>query len=196
MNQKIKQNNKNLCNECPPHIRGKCCHKSFIVGPYRIRETKPHCPYLSEKTGRCTVYNKRFEKNPNCLTLEEMYKLGTAPRDCPYVKDDQDYQSREDIPFESFSEFEEAYGHEYELAPIREEYNEYNSSEIPDVVSTIQSHFCPKCGTYHLEDSWDEKFNIIFLTYKCNDCGHEWDVFKKQLKHTLKLLKEWRQTSK
>jgi len=43
------------------------------------------CPYLDATSKLCTVYEKRFEKNSECLTVEEGIKMGVFPADCPYV---------------------------------------------------------------------------------------------------------------
>jgi len=50
------------------------------------------CPHFDEKTRLCTVYEHRFEVNPDCLTLEEGIRLGVFPADCPYVAGLKDYK--------------------------------------------------------------------------------------------------------
>ncbi len=73
----------NYCNRCPTGLRGICCWYSmydgtdnFVVYP---------CKFLSKKIKRCKVYKNRFEKNPNCLTVEQALIEGALPLGCPYV---------------------------------------------------------------------------------------------------------------
>jgi len=102
--KKPKKDRKNLCIYCPPEIRGWCCHHEGLVKGFRI-VGDDHCEFLDEQTGKCTVYQTRFEKNHDCLTIEEMKKLGTLPRKCPYVQFDSAYQARTDLRL-YFNEFE------------------------------------------------------------------------------------------
>jgi len=44
------------------------------------------CRFLDPGTRLCTVYDRRFEENPRCLTVEEGVELGVFPADCPYVR--------------------------------------------------------------------------------------------------------------
>jgi len=83
----------NYCNQCPSSLRGMCCWFSiydgvdnFIVRP---------CPYLSKKTRRCTIYKKRFEINPRCLTLKKGLERGAFPKECAYVKE---YKGKSELP--------------------------------------------------------------------------------------------------
>ena len=46
-----------------------------------------YCEFLDPVTRLCTVYARRFEANPNCLTLDEGIAMGVFPADCPYVRD-------------------------------------------------------------------------------------------------------------
>ena len=50
------------------------------------------CPYLDEDTRLCTVYERRHEVNPDCLTLEEGIRIGVFPADCPYVAGIESYK--------------------------------------------------------------------------------------------------------
>lgn len=59
--------------------------------------TKNHCNFLDEKTGKCTVYKERFEKNPDCLSVEKAISQRALPNDCPYVKDKYGYQGPSDL---------------------------------------------------------------------------------------------------
>lgn len=78
------KNEENYCNVCPASIRGMCCWFShydgadnFVIYP---------CEYLSKKTRRCKVYNKRFNIK-HCLTVEESLIEGAFPLECAYVKE-------------------------------------------------------------------------------------------------------------
>ena len=44
------------------------------------------CEFLDPETRLCTVYERRHETNPGCLTVEEGIELGVFPADCPYVR--------------------------------------------------------------------------------------------------------------
>ena len=45
------------------------------------------CKYYDAATRLCTIYPRRHEVNPHCLTVEEGIKMGVFPADCPYVRD-------------------------------------------------------------------------------------------------------------
>ena len=68
-----------LCNNC-----GKCCYKKIIVGRSVFITPFP-CEFLNTDTNLCTVYERRFELNPLCLSMEEGFKVNAFPEDCPYV---------------------------------------------------------------------------------------------------------------
>ncbi len=71
----------NLCRRC-----GRCCHVKFVIGDEVFITAEP-CPYLDVETNLCTVYERRHEANPNCLTVEEGIARRVFPADCPYVAD-------------------------------------------------------------------------------------------------------------
>lgn len=95
---------KNLCLLCPKDIRGFCCYYSVHIKGVQV-VCDDHCRFLDVLSGKCTVYKERFEKNEECLPVMEMKKLGTLPRNCPYVQFDQAYQARTDLRL-YFDEFE------------------------------------------------------------------------------------------
>jgi len=68
-----------LCNNC-----GKCCYKKIIVGRTVFITPFP-CEFLDTDTNLCTIYDKRHELNPLCLSIEEGMKVNAFPEDCPYV---------------------------------------------------------------------------------------------------------------
>ena len=74
-----------LCEKC-----GRCCYSKLIIDGEVVYTPFP-CPYLDEKTRLCTVYERRHELNPQCLTVEVGIRLGVFPPDCPYVRDLPDY---------------------------------------------------------------------------------------------------------
>ena len=80
----IKGKDMNYCNTCPSSIRGLCCYYSYFDGVENFI-THP-CKYLSKKTGRCTIYKKRFKINPLCLIMEKALKEGQLPELCMYVQ--------------------------------------------------------------------------------------------------------------
>ena len=68
-----------LCTQC-----GKCCYKKLIIGR-KVYITPFPCDYLDTATNLCTIYDKRHEIYPDCLTLEQGFKTSAFPEDCPYV---------------------------------------------------------------------------------------------------------------
>ena len=68
-----------LCNNC-----GKCCYKKIIVGRTVFITPFP-CEFLDTATNLCTIYDKRHELNPLCLSVKEGMKVSAFPEDCPYV---------------------------------------------------------------------------------------------------------------
>ena len=68
-----------LCNHC-----GKCCYKKIIVGR-TVYITPFPCEFLDTHTNMCTVYERRHEMNPDCLSMETGFKHSAFPSDCPYV---------------------------------------------------------------------------------------------------------------
>ena len=67
------------CRRC-----GRCCARKIVVGN-AVFYTPYYCPHLDPETKLCTVYERRRELNPHCLTVEEGIELGVFPADCPYV---------------------------------------------------------------------------------------------------------------
>jgi len=74
-----------LCRRC-----GRCCYEKLIVGFQVISTTKP-CRWLDQKTRLCAAYERRFEVNPQCLTIEQGIQAGVFPADCPYVRGVEGY---------------------------------------------------------------------------------------------------------
>ena len=73
-----------LCDGC-----GKCCFRKVLTG--RGKKTKVHftriaCNLLDLKTGRCTDYENRFKKNPDCghLTKKNLGRADWLPDTCAY----------------------------------------------------------------------------------------------------------------
>src|SRR5207249_782624 len=68
-----------LCSHC-----GKCCYKKIIVGRTVYISPFP-CEFLDTQTNMCTVYDRRHEMNPDCLSMETGFKHSAFPTDCTYV---------------------------------------------------------------------------------------------------------------
>ena len=68
-----------LCRRC-----GRCCYAKVIIGD-EVCYTDIPCEFLDPATKTCTVYGRRFEANPDCLTVEEGIKARVFPADFPYV---------------------------------------------------------------------------------------------------------------
>ena len=75
-----------LCEKC-----GRCCYAKLILDGEVVYTPFP-CPHFDEDTRLCTVYGRRREANPHCLTVEMGIRLGVFPPDCPYVRDIPDYK--------------------------------------------------------------------------------------------------------
>ncbi|MFW6107769.1 MAG: YcgN family cysteine cluster protein [bacterium] len=75
----------NLCERC-----GRCCHLKMILDA-EVVYLPFYCEYYDPETKECTVYERRFEVNPHCLTVAEGIELGVFPADCPYVRDHPGY---------------------------------------------------------------------------------------------------------
>ena len=60
---------------------GKCCflHVRILDVVYELPFP---CPYLRNK--KCSIYHKRWEVNPNCLTVQQGFKAGLIPKGCGY----------------------------------------------------------------------------------------------------------------
>ena len=92
-----------ICLRC-----GRCCHSKVIFDDDVIYTPFP-CRYLDEETHLCTVYDHRWEANPDCLTLDEGIRLGVFPADCPYVKDIPGYvPPRMEMTEDEFFEWQDA----------------------------------------------------------------------------------------
>ena len=68
-----------LCRRC-----GKCCYRKIIIGR-TVAITPFPCEHLDTETSACTVYARRHEVNPRCLSVPEGLKRSAFPADCPYV---------------------------------------------------------------------------------------------------------------
>ena len=179
----------NPCNKCPAQIRGKCCYVIFWTidndqVQRKVSLSKHPCKYLNTKTGRCKVYKKRHEINPNCLTIKEMILCGTISKKCLYVKDNKEYQKRKDTVLLNLP------GNISEN--MKEKYEDANNSLHSEIKSydTLRTFLCPKCDSPNLQEGWEERFSFLFFSYKCESCGHEWNNFDGQIKYSLRKLKE------
>ena len=68
-----------LCRHC-----GKCCYKKIFIGRTVCITLFP-CKYLDVRTNLCTIYERRHEVNPFCLSVPEGLRVSAFPADCPYV---------------------------------------------------------------------------------------------------------------
>ena len=58
------------------------------------------CRYFDQAKRLCTIYDRRHELNPRCLTVEEGIEIGVFPADCPYVRDRKGYRPPRETPTE------------------------------------------------------------------------------------------------
>lgn len=72
-----------ICTKC-----GKCCYEKVDLGCGEIRYTDEPCAYLDTVTHLCTVYERRHEVEPDCISLTEhlVRTLHWLPKDCAYVE--------------------------------------------------------------------------------------------------------------
>lgn len=73
-----------LCTQC-----GLCCYRRTRLngGGVHIDFSRP-CRFLDTATGRCTVYTRRFELNPECrkVTILNARFDPLMPTTCGYVR--------------------------------------------------------------------------------------------------------------
>lgn len=69
----------NACLRC-----GRCCYAKVVIGD-DVFYTDIPCKYLDVLTSNCRVYERRFEVNPDCLTVEQGISARVFPADCPYI---------------------------------------------------------------------------------------------------------------
>jgi hypothetical protein len=73
-----------LCTKC-----GLCCyHRRRLNGGGVFIDFSRPCRYLDPATGLCTVYNRRFELNPDCrkVTILNAKFDRLMPPSCGYVR--------------------------------------------------------------------------------------------------------------
>ena len=164
----------NLCVNCPEEIRGICCNYSGWLEGYWIYLPNHPCQYLNLNTKKCSIYEKRKEINPNCLTLKEMDILGTLPKNCPYVINDSIYQKRNTVlstlPFNVSNR-------------IKFEFSQLNSQKHSEIgcYNTIRTAICHKCESGNLIEKWSDKKEVLFFKYQCKDCNYKWNNLEKQI---------------
>ena len=81
--------NDDLCRRC-----GRCCYAKVIIDD--VYSTDVPCQYLDTASNNCTVYERRFELNPECLTVPQGIRARVFPADCPYVADVKGYRPPRD----------------------------------------------------------------------------------------------------
>ena len=72
-----------LCEQC-----GLCCYEKIEDETGAVFFTATPCRYLDVETNRCSIYEHRFEVNPECVKLTEklVRKLSWLHDDCGYRK--------------------------------------------------------------------------------------------------------------
>ena len=170
----------NLCFNCPEEIRGICCYFLTEIEGHLIYLSNHPCKYLNLNTRKCSIYEKRHEINPNCLTLKEMYIKGTLPKNCPYVINDPIYQKRKDtviltLPFNMSNKG-------------KLEFSKLNSQDHSEIgcYDIIRTAICPKCESGSILEEWDDKEDVLFFRYQCKNCNHKWNNLEKQIEYNKK----------
>jgi hypothetical protein len=110
-----------------------------------------------------------------------MYIKGTLPKNCPYIKDDLEYQKRNTVlltlPFNASNK-------------IKFEFSKLNSQQHSEIgcYDIIRTSICPKCESGNIEEEWDYRKDVMFFKYQCNDCNHKWNNFEKQIEFRMPLF--------
>lgn len=90
------------CFSCPDSIKGLCCYHSLLIRTpfqvYNIVLTNHPCIFLDTDTNECTIYERRYELNPYCNTVEEAIAKNALPKECVYLNGTH----RETIPKQPF----------------------------------------------------------------------------------------------
>lgn len=58
-----------------------------------VMAVESSCEHFDKRTNLCKVYERRFEMNPECLTVKQAIEQRVLPDDCPYVKNVKPYKS-------------------------------------------------------------------------------------------------------
>lgn len=84
-----------LCRRC-----GLCCRVKLLIDDELVA-TPFVCPHLDRETRLCTIYERRFELNPFCVSAVDGVEARIFPADCPYVRGAAGYRGpREATPEE------------------------------------------------------------------------------------------------
>lgn len=62
------------------------------------------CKYLNKSTKKCSVYESRFEKVKECLSVEEAILGKALPAECLYVKEIENYKGKEFVSLDKEKE--------------------------------------------------------------------------------------------
>lgn len=79
-----------LCQRC-----GRCCRVKLAIDG-EVVATPFLCPHLDRNTRLCTIYERRSELNPFCVSAADGVEVGVFPADCPYVSGVPGYQAPRD----------------------------------------------------------------------------------------------------
>src|SRR5579862_2560098 len=132
-----------LCNNC-----GKCCYKKIIIG--RIVYITPFpCEFLNTATNLCTIYDRRKELNPLCLSVPEGMKVSAFPVDCPYVPEHAPKNYRPAVEHDWSSEWDDfdSLADDLDVSPeMREKVRArgphappmYVEAKVPDLVELVK----------------------------------------------------------
>lgn len=79
----------NLCDKCPDGVRGYCCFYNIELEGHNLILLNQPCKFLDIDTMRCTIYEKRKELNPLCLSIDDgsIVDTGSLPKGCLYLKE-------------------------------------------------------------------------------------------------------------
>lgn len=169
----------NLCEKCPKDIRGKCCYISTTLEDYQIILTNHPCNFLDLETNNCTIYEERRKHHPNCLSIEEMILLGTVPKECPYVRDDEGYQSRDDARHIYPEHLPERLQEEYEKQNSLDNFEEYSRR-----YDEAWCEICPRCHSQDIDYIWGSHLRqgLELFIYYCEHCEIKFARIRDQIK--------------
>ena len=80
-----------ICLQC-----GKCCYLKSKDRDGTLSISNKPCKYLLANN-KCSIYDKRHEINPDCLTMEKAILNKMQPTSCPYVKNIEGYRGPKEL---------------------------------------------------------------------------------------------------
>lgn len=100
MSQRRRRSSSQRANEAKCRRCGTCCRDKYLVEDRIFLAAEGACEHLDPKTKLCTIYERRHDINPQCLSVAQGIELEVFPADCPYVRDLPNYRPPVDRPID------------------------------------------------------------------------------------------------